>query len=75
MPRPQTRKSDIESRFTVGLTATDRATLDRVGATYKAKLGFPISNSLLIAVALNLLDEQVSRGKLVLLPDSNAGEP
>jgi len=66
---------DAEERVTFGLAPTDRNKLRDISAAYKKRLGFEVSLSLILAVAIDLLDAEVKRGKLRLLDDSNGSSP
>lgn len=62
-----TRKAyrrDIESRFSLGLTRQDRAKLDQIVERYTAALGFPISLTIALALAVDCLNDEVQQGKL-----------
>ncbi len=54
-----------DSRFTISLTAEDRAKLDEIEQVYQAKRGCPVSHSIALALAIIALHEEcVHRGKL-----------
>ena len=53
-----------DSRFTISLTAEDRAKLDEIEQVYHAKRGCLVSHSIALALAITALLEEVQRGKL-----------
>lgn len=59
----------------IRLSSADQSTLAAIRESYRAHLGFEVSSSIIISVALASLSKDVRRGQLPRHPSMNLSQP